>query len=36
MEKGINQFLSLAEGGEDLHLKEGADAIEAGPNLSSG
>ena len=24
----------MRKGGEDLHLKEGADAIKAGPNLS--
>jgi hypothetical protein len=26
-------FLSFAEGGEDLHFIESADAFEAGPNL---
>jgi hypothetical protein len=30
-----NQFLSLTTGSEDLHLKAGADAIEAGTSLST-
>ena len=32
---GSNQFVSNTEGSEDLHLKEGADAIDAGVDLGT-
>ena len=32
---GSNQFVSTTEGSEDLHLKEGADAIDAGVDLGT-
>lgn len=32
----MNEFVSLVKGGgKDLHLSEGADAFDAGPNLST-